>query len=61
MRSLLDNATYNPDYIRWEDRTEGVFRIVPGQSNYVARLWGKLKNNPTMTFDKLSRSLRYLY
>jgi len=59
MRALLDDATYNPQYIRWQDKPEGVFRIVPGQSKYVARLWGIKKNNPNMTFDKLSRSLRY--
>jgi len=59
MRALLEDATYNPQYIRWENKDEGVFRIVPGQSKHVARLWGLKKNNPTMTFDKLSRSLRY--
>ena len=59
MRALLEDATYNPQVVRWENREEGVFRIVPGQSKSVARLWGIKKNNPTMTFDKLSRSLRY--
>jgi len=59
MRALLEDATYNPQYIRWENKHEGVFRIVPGQSQQVARLWGIKKNNPTMNFDKLSRSLRY--
>jgi len=59
MRALLEDTAYNPRYIRWENKDEGVFRIVPGQSKYVARLWGLKKNNPTMTFDKLSRSLRY--
>ena len=58
MRALLEDCTYNPALIRWECRSEGVFRIVPGQSRNVARLWGAKKNNPTMTFDKLSRSLR---
>jgi len=58
MRALLDDAAYNPEYIRWENKAEGVFRIVPGQSKYVARLWGDKKRNKTMTFDKLSRSLR---
>lgn len=59
MRALLENAAYNPDYIRWENKDEGVFRIVPGQSKHIAVLWGRKKNNPTMTFDKLSRSLRW--
>ena len=59
MRSLLDDPTYNPAFIRWENKEKGVFRIVPGQSKNIAKLWGIKKNNPTMTFDKLSRSLRY--
>lgn len=60
MRSLLEDATYNPDCIKWENRDEGVFRIVPGRSKIVAELWGVRKKNPSMTFDKLSRSLRYM-
>ena len=59
MRCLLESATYNPQYIRWENKQAGVFRIVPGQSRHIASLWGLMKNNPTMTFEKLSRSLRY--
>jgi len=58
MRALLEDDTYNPEYIRWENRSDGVFRIVPGQSKHIAVLWGLKKNNPSMTFDKLSRSLR---
>lgn len=59
MRSLLDDPAYNPSFIRWENKEKGVFRIVPGQSKNIAKLWGIKKNNPTMTFDKLSRSLRW--
>ncbi|ESO05956.1 hypothetical protein HELRODRAFT_63872, partial [Helobdella robusta] len=58
MRDLLDDPQFNPVYIKWENREKGVFRIVPGQSKNIARLWGMKKNNPTMTFDKMSRSLR---
>ena len=60
MRMLLEDSSCNPAYIRWENKSEGVFRIVPGQSKQIAVLWGLKKNNPSMTFDKLSRSLRYL-
>jgi hypothetical protein len=59
MRSLLDSREYNPTYVKWENKDDGVFRIVPGQSPNVARLWGIKKNNPTMTFEKMSRSLRW--
>lgn len=59
MRDLLDNPEYNPECIRWENKDEGIFRIVAGRSKVIADLWGKIKNNPTMTFDKLGRSLRW--
>lgn len=59
MRDLLDDPKYNPEYIRWEHKEEGIFRIVSGKSKAIAELWGKIKNNPNMTFDKLGRSLRW--
>lgn len=43
--------------VRWENRAKGVFLIV--NSREVAELWGKRKRNSTMTYEKLSRSLRY--
>ena len=43
--------------IRWENVDEGVFRIV--QSEKLAALWGSIKNNPRMTYEKLSRAMRY--
>ena len=58
MLLLLANPAYNPQCIKWENEAAGVFRIVPGRSKVIAGLWGQRKNNPTMTFDKLSRSLR---
>ena len=46
-------------YIRWEDRKERVFRILdPVQ---IANLWGLQKNRTNMTYEKLSRALRYYY
>lgn len=42
--------------VRWENVEEGVFRIV--KSEDLARLWGQLKNNPRMTYEKLSRAMR---
>jgi len=58
MRTLLEDPAYSPACIKWENQEQGVFRIVPGKSKVIATLWGARKNNETMTFDKLSRSLR---
>lgn len=43
--------------IRWENRAEGIFRII--DSKQVAQLWGCRKRNQTMTYEKLSRALRW--
>ena len=40
----------------WESKENGVFRIV--NSKLMAKLWGDHKRNSTMTYEKLSRSLR---
>lgn len=42
--------------IRWENRDDGVFRII--DSKLMAQLWGRRKHNSTMTYEKLSRALR---
>jgi len=57
MLALLDDVKYNPDCVKWLNRADGVFRIV--QSAEIARMWGVKKNNRTMTFEKMSRSLRW--
>lgn len=58
IRDLLGDSNYCPRIISWENEKEGVFRVV--HSNEVAKLWGeKKKNKKTMTYEKLSRSLRY--
>ncbi|XP_070554634.1 ETS homologous factor-like [Ptychodera flava] len=59
IRDLLKTPNFNPDYIKWEDAKSGVFRIV--HSEAVAKAWGKKKNNPRMTYEKLSRAMRYYY
>ncbi|XP_070199469.1 ETS-related transcription factor Elf-3-like isoform X1 [Littorina saxatilis] len=55
----LHNPLYNPQYLRWENQREGVFRFV--QSEAVAQLWGSRKNNENMTYEKLSRAMRHYY
>ncbi|XP_029639025.1 ETS-related transcription factor Elf-3-like [Octopus sinensis] len=57
IRDLLHNEQYNPEYIRWEDRENGVFRFVA--SEFVAKLWGIKKHNTTMNYEKLSRAMRF--
>ncbi|KAI8780807.1 myb protein I [Biomphalaria glabrata] len=57
MRDLLRSPN-NQGIIEWISKPEGVFRVV--NSSEVARLWGeKKKNKKKMTYEKLSRSLRY--
>ncbi|XP_077372082.1 ETS homologous factor isoform X3 [Festucalex cinctus] len=59
IRDILLHPECNPGLIKWEDRTEGVFRFL--KSEEVAQLWGKKKNNSSMTYEKLSRAMRYYY
>ncbi|XP_041471489.1 uncharacterized protein LOC121420990 [Lytechinus variegatus] len=59
IRDILKKDEYNPKFIRWEDREAGVFRFV--NSEAVATMWGRKKNNPQMTYEKLSRAMRYYY
>ncbi|XP_063802375.1 ETS homologous factor isoform X2 [Pseudophryne corroboree] len=59
IRDILLMPEKNPGLIRWEDRSEGVFRFL--KSEAVAQLWGKKKNNSSMTYEKLSRAMRYYY
>ncbi|XP_077954120.1 ETS homologous factor-like isoform X1 [Gasterosteus aculeatus] len=59
IRDILLNPEWNSGLIKWEDRAEGVFRFL--KSDAVAQLWGKKKNNISMTYEKLSRAMRYYY
>jgi len=56
IRDLLKDSKYNPHLLRWEEKETGVFRFV--QSEAVAQMWGRKKNNPGMTYEKLSRAMR---
>ncbi|CAG5124002.1 unnamed protein product [Candidula unifasciata] len=55
VRDLLRDPKTNPKLLKWEDKENGVFRFV--QSEKVAQLWGEKKNNPLMTYEKLSRAM----
>jgi len=56
---LLRNPKYNPKVITWIDEKQGVF-MVKDTTTY-AKLWGKVKENSNMTYEKLSRAMRYSY
>ena len=53
---LLERPEFYQKEIVWVDKEEGVFRIVDTKG--VARLWGRHKNNPIMTSDKVGRAIR---
>ncbi|KAI3382530.1 hypothetical protein SNEBB_010966 [Seison nebaliae] len=55
---LLEDDNYE-NVIRWEDHVRLVFRIV--QAEKLAALWGLQKNRLSMTYEKLSRGMRYYY
>ncbi|XGW34350.1 hypothetical protein V3C99_018315 [Haemonchus contortus] len=59
IRDALKDPLTCPSIVRWEDPIEGVFRIV--ESEKLARLWGERKNNTKMTYEKLSRAMRYVH
>jgi len=56
---LLDDQEYNPRVISWVDENQRKFKVQ--DTDEFARLWGKHKKNENMTYEKLSRSMRYSY
>ncbi|XP_055935742.1 ETS homologous factor-like isoform X1 [Argiope bruennichi] len=59
IRDLLLDPVTNPSLIRWERPEDGIFKFV--QSDRVAKMWGDRKQNPRMTYEKLSRAMRTYY
>jgi len=57
--SLLRSPETNPSVITWEDEPNGKFRVT--DSARYAELWGEVKQNPNMNYEKLSRAMRYYY
>lgn len=55
---LLQNPCYK-EYVCWEKLDDYVFRI--NNPTGLAQLWGHQKNRTNMTYEKLSRALRYYY
>jgi len=56
---LLRDPKTNPRVITWVDEKHGVFMIK--NTSLYANLWGKVKQNSNMTYEKLSRAMRYSY
>ncbi|XP_011298251.1 ETS-related transcription factor Elf-5 [Fopius arisanus] len=59
IRDLLRNPETCPSLICWEDYSQAKFRFV--RSDEVAKRWGARKGNTKMTYEKLSRAMRYYY
>lgn len=55
---LLEDSDYQ-SIIQWENREKMIFRII--QADKLAALWGLQKNRISMTYEKLSRGMRYYY
>jgi hypothetical protein len=58
IRNLLLDPRTNPSLIKWEDRKEGTFKLV--QNKKIAFDWGWKKGNSDMSYEKLSRAMRYI-
>lgn len=58
LQHLLADSKYH-NCIVWKNERRGIFRLTDHQR--VADLWGKHKKRQNMTYDKLSRALRYYY
>ncbi|XP_067849623.1 ETS homologous factor [Heptranchias perlo] len=59
VRDLLLSPGESIGILEWEDRNEGIFKVI--KSNSLAKLWGQRKKNERMTYEKLSRALRHYY
>lgn len=56
--SLLQDP-YSSSLIEWTNKSMKEFKMV--NTSEIAKLWGTIKNRPTMDDKKLLRALRYYY
>ena len=47
------------DAVKWMRREKGLFRIQ--NPSKLSTLWGKYRDCPAMTYEKMSRAMRYYY
>ncbi|KAG7155451.1 ETS homologous factor-like [Homarus americanus] len=59
VHDMLQDPATCPSVVRWEDEKNGIFRFIDPKK--AASLWGDLKENPKMSYEKMSRALRYHY
>ena len=59
LRDLLSDPKTNPSMIKWVNKEDGRFKFV--QCDKVAKLWGRRNFNSGMTYEKMSRAIRYYY
>lgn len=59
IRDILIHPEKNQGLMKWEDRREGVFKFL--KSEAVAQMWGQKKKNSSMTYEKLSRAMRWVH
>lgn len=58
--TLSKLADPNQDFVRWRDTRDQSFTYGDKEgAEEAAKEWGKMKNNPKMTYENMSRSLRY--
>lgn len=58
IRDILNNPVYNPSHIKWVNRPKGEFKMI--KTADIAQMWGQIKNNDAMTYEKMSRAMRYV-
>ena len=61
IRNLLHNRHYNPRVITWVCESQGIFKV--NNTADFAKTWGLMKSNRNeeMTYEKMSRAMRYHY
>lgn len=61
IRNLLHNRHYNPRVVTWISESQGIFKV--NNTADFAKTWGLMKSNRNeeMTYEKMSRAMRYHY
>ncbi|KAI6201118.1 Ecdysone-induced protein 74EF [Aphelenchoides besseyi] len=55
---LLEDKKY-ANYIKWLDEKQGIFKLI--DSKAVSHMWGCHKKKTSMSYEAMSRSMRYYY